>query len=227
MVALYWDGLGGYLKCCSIQRKPPLLSAALPQGWANRSEEHDKLSAPSQLYTDSSLEIQDRSVTLKMSANTDQAWWKGCISRLGGAQGKVKLQQTWSSAGSFLPPLSPPQKAFLQIPRHSGHHCGSQMWSSPSPERPDQSNKVCLRQNKYGSYQRQFLSPACLRGRSWKLWKLPAGTRFSPQLLLQHSRKFIGKWTLRKTLSSLREEDLLSSGAFHTLAEGVQTRTAF
>lgn len=99
-----WDGLGGYLKCCSIQIKPPLLSAPLPQGWTNQSEEHDKLSAPSQLYTDSSLEIQDRSVTLKMSANTDQASQKGCISRLGGAQGKVKLQQTWSSAQEAFPP---------------------------------------------------------------------------------------------------------------------------
>lgn len=107
MVALYWDGLEGYLKCCSIQRKPPLLSAALPQGWTNRSEEHDKLCAPSQLHTDSSPEIRDRSVTLKMSANTDQAWQKGCNSRLeGGAQGKVKLQQMWSSAQAAFPLIS-------------------------------------------------------------------------------------------------------------------------
>lgn len=110
MVALYWDGLGGYLKCCSIQRKPPLFSAPLPQGWANQSEEHDKLSAPSQLYTDSSLEIQDRSVTLKMSANTDQAWQKGCLSRLGvgrgTGQGKTSANMVKCTASFSLPPIS-------------------------------------------------------------------------------------------------------------------------
>lgn len=58
--------------------------------------------------------------------------------------------------GSFPPPLSPPQKAFLQILRHCDHHCSSQMWSSPPPEGPDQSNKVCLRQSKRDSYWGQL-----------------------------------------------------------------------
>lgn len=47
--------------------------AALPPRLAGRREEHDQLSAPSQLYPDSSAQIRDRSVTLQMSANTDQA----------------------------------------------------------------------------------------------------------------------------------------------------------
>lgn len=96
MVALTSDGLWGQLKCCGIHRMA-LLPAALPPCSAHRREEHDQLSAPSQLYPDSSLEIHDRSVTLKMSANTDQAWQQGCATRLGEAQGKVKLLQTRSS----------------------------------------------------------------------------------------------------------------------------------
>lgn len=64
---------GGNLKCYGVQRKPPVPPAALPPRLASRREEHDQLSAPSQLYPDSSPETRDRSVTLKMSANTDQA----------------------------------------------------------------------------------------------------------------------------------------------------------
>lgn len=186
MVALYWDGLGGYLKCCSIQRKPPLLSAALPQGRTNRSEEHDKLCAPSQLYTDSSPEIRDRSVTLKMSANTDQAWQKGCISRLGGwgtGQGKTSANVV-KCTGSFSPHLlhrrlfyrsqgTVATTAAVRCGAH--HHLNGQINPTMSAW-----GKVIMTATG-GNSCLQLAREAGLGN-----WKLPAGTKFSLQLLLQH-----------------------------------------